>query len=207
MGKELGEHAHYDKLSRDTADRVSRLLEQFKELIERDRMEVLGECLLANHHLQRECERLAAEIAMAKGEPPPPDPLADVESLLAGLPTQQANALRWAVAEYSLPAPEAPDTTDAFPNGRAFVDRLTATVAEIQREAATLFDIVDVKVQKGWAQRADIDCRKVDAQKFLLQFDNAREESRRMLEAALREYQSLSERRQKLRADLEQQVP
>lgn len=199
MGKELGDHMHYDRLGTDVETRAKELLKEITDLIEHERVKVLEQCFTANYDLRRECESLGDELDKLEGRAARPDPLEGEESLLAQLPPKQAAALRLVAAQSRLPAPPAPEATDAFERGKDFLERLTARVSELRRETATLLEVTEEKVRRGWAARSEVDSRKPDRERFLSQIEAAVPPVREFVETALAEYHLQLQRRARLR--------
>lgn len=201
-GRELGDRAHYHKLGQDTAARVGKLLEEFKELFGQW-IEVLGQCCLANHQLQSECEALEDELARLQGRPPRPDPFARFAPMLDKLPPDQAASLRLvATLGRTPPRPAGPQATEAFDKAKAFVEAMAGRAAEVRREAQTLFEIGEEKVRRGWVQRAEVDSYKATAVASFEKIESPLPGCRKDLESQLAQHESQLKRRQDLRQAL-----
>ena len=204
QGRELGDRTHYHKLGQDTAAHVGKLLEEFKELFGQW-VEVLGQCCLANHQLQSECEALEDELARRQGRPPRPDPFARLAPALDTLPPDQAAALRLVAALGKVPPrPVGPEATAAFDKATAFVESMTGKAAEVRREAQVMFEIAEEKVRRGWVQRAEVDSYKATAIASFEKIEAPLPGCRNDLESQLAEHESLLKCRQELRQALEQ---
>ena len=197
-GRDLGDRAHYHKLGQDTAARVGKLLEEFKELFGQW-IEVLGQCFLVNHQLQSECEALEDELARLQGRPPKPDPFARLAPVLDQLPPDQAAALQLMATLGSIPPKTGgPDTTEAFEKAKASVEAMAAKAAAARQETQAMFEIGEEKVRRGWAQRAEIDSYKATAEESFEKIEAPLPGCRKDIESQLAEHESLLKRRQQL---------
>lgn len=199
--KELGDRMHYHKLSTESQARAQGHIEAITALID-ERLVALTPCFLATHELRRECETLQRDLDALDGHPPKPDILDAAEPLLAQCSPEQAAALRGVLLDASLPAPPAPETTDAFDVARTYVERLTATRDEVRRETDMLFEIAAEKVRRGWMPQAEIDSRRPPSEAFLADTEKCVAVIRSSFESALADYASLQERRCQLRQAL-----
>jgi hypothetical protein len=202
--KDLSDRGYYARLSETAGDRTEKLLGRLKDVLERDRIEAHGQCIFANHQISQECDRLQDELDRREGRPTHPDPLTQVEPVLAGLDPKQASAIRFvAMLQASATAPE---TTDAFEKASAFIDEFETIAADLRREAGLLVELGEEKERRGWADAKDIDRYRTELTGFLAKVDAAVAESRDRLQRDRTEYEALSRRRLALRQALQGQV-
>jgi len=200
--KELGDRMHYDKLYSETHARLQEQLEEIKTLIGPECLKMLAPCFLAGHELRRECETLQRKLDRLEGRPPKPDILDAVDPILAQCSPEHAAALRGVLLDASSPAPPAPETTDAFDNARAFVERLTTRVDDARRDTAMLFEIAAEKVRRGWVAQSEIESCQPASQTFFAGIEGPVTMIRTSFESSLADYDSLQERRRQLRQAL-----
>lgn len=203
--KDLSDRLHYAKLSETAAGRTQEFLDRLIALFQQDRIEALGQCLFANHQIRQECERLQDELDAREGRPTCPDPLAQVEPVLATLPPKQASALRM-LTMLAASAPPAPETTDAFEKARIFIGEVETTLADLRNEAALLVEVGEEKARRGWVDTTALDHDRTTIERIITQADAALAASRQFLDTSLAEYDALSRGRLALRQALQDQV-
>jgi hypothetical protein len=201
LTRELIDRMHYDSLSKECVERFEALKEEFIELVEQ-RVDILGLCLTANDDLQRECETLQDQLDAREGRLPRPDPMEVLEPLMGHLPKEQVAALRFVSAYNRMPAPPAPERSDAFDKAKAYLDSLEAKLLGFRREMDTMLDIADERVKRGLTSTEAIEPHRAAAEPHLLQIEKVLEPLRSCFRSSLTGHEALQQRRQELRRAL-----
>lgn len=142
MGRELHDHAHYDRLTKERLDKALKSLQTTTDHLT-ESLEILGRCLSENHVVECEGRRRHGD-----------DPAADIERAdLSMLPADQAASLRL-VAQMGVTFTE--ETIKDAIAGRAHEDA-SAFFVEMERvfqlalsDTKAFFDVLDEKVKRGW---------------------------------------------------------
>jgi hypothetical protein len=200
-GKDLGDHVHYDQLAREASIRCEALIHDLLGAVDQH-LEVLSACALANHQLRRECETLQKELDHLEGRPPEPDLFEAAEPVLRQLSAEQVAALRYVCSLESEPAPPAPDSTEVFAKGQAYVQGLEQQLAEIRSLATRVFEVLEEKVRRGWMPQSEIDSRKPGTEEGIRKMDELVELRRDFLRSCIEDRDALLRRRDELRQAL-----
>ncbi len=154
--RDLRDRAHYDRLAKERDARCQALLEELKKAV-RQIVDVMGECLLDNNELHRECESLQRRLDVREGRPPKPDALELVEPVLQKLPPEQAEQFRFIVALSSLPRRREQLAMDAFEKASAHLAAIETQFVSLQHEVAGRLEIHAEAVRRGWTSHESLD--------------------------------------------------
>jgi hypothetical protein len=153
QGNELTAHLHYDKVGKELGGAAGPLIAKLTGLL-KEAPDRIGECIVKNHALERECRGLRKRIS---GQDDSTE-VAAIERVLESLPEKHAIAFRLLTQLEATAPPESSAAVDAaFARAASTLAEMTELLKQLMAVNTSHHELADEKIQRGWVEASEIE--------------------------------------------------